>query len=542
MRKAFQLLLFTPFLLTSTTGLNAQHSPVATMDNLILDNSDTFWNGADLKGSFNASGYIFPNSHNQQWGSWSGWSYSNRADTTTSGYSNQYSCFAGGALNGTSNFAVSSGSPWIILPRKMTVTGAYVCNATYAALSMRDGDAFAKKFGGDKGDEKDWFLLKAYGYKNGSIQDSVQIYLADYRFANNDDDYIINKWTWLDMRNLGDVDSINFGLSSTDNGQFGMNTPAYFCLDDFNGLAPNDTVKSTTFNDWTLPSDSFYNGSDDAGGFTVEGSFFPNSYSQSWKSWTGWSISNTSDTTDGTFVNQYSAKSNGNDGNYLVSFGNNSVRFGLGTDKFDINVVDIGYTIRVTNSTYVYKTLKDGGQFSKKFGGVSGNDKDYLRLNIVSYDAKNLAMDTVQFYLADYRFDDNSKDYIIGDWKLISIDHIMRDKDVVRLDFILESSDTGQFGINTPLYFCMDDFLKLGTTGVAKVQLKSVAVYPNPTTDFVEFEGVNPDKARAISVNGSIAELPISNGRVDLRSLPGGLYLIEVIEQDKLYRNKVFKQ
>jgi len=65
-------------------------------------------------------------------------------------------------------------------------------------------------------------------------------YLADFRNADNSKDYILNTWKWLNLTPLGLVDSLEFILSSSDNGAFGMNTPAFFALDnltiDFSNL------------------------------------------------------------------------------------------------------------------------------------------------------------------------------------------------------------------------------------------------------------------------------------------------------------------
>ena len=63
--------------------------------------------------------------------------------------------------------------------------------------------------------------------------DSVTFYLADYRFADNDSDYIVKTWQWVNLLPLGHVDSLIFSLTSSDNGPAGMNTPAYFCIDNF---------------------------------------------------------------------------------------------------------------------------------------------------------------------------------------------------------------------------------------------------------------------------------------------------------------------
>ena len=106
---------------------------------------------------------------------------------------------------------------------------------------MRDGDAFARKF-----HNGDWFKLTVYGYSGGSIKpDSVSAYLADFLFPDPTMNYILNSWQWVDLLPLGNVDSLQFNLSSTDNGTYGMNTPAYFCMDNFTTDETDTTVDTT---------------------------------------------------------------------------------------------------------------------------------------------------------------------------------------------------------------------------------------------------------------------------------------------------------
>jgi hypothetical protein len=59
----------------------------------------------------------------------------------------------------------------------------------------------------------------------------VEFYLADYRFADNRDDYILDTWQYVDLTSLGMIKSLEFTLSSSDIGEWGMNTPAYFAID-----------------------------------------------------------------------------------------------------------------------------------------------------------------------------------------------------------------------------------------------------------------------------------------------------------------------
>jgi hypothetical protein len=96
---------------------------------------------------------------------------------------------------------------------------------------MRDGDAFAKKFGGTSGNDADFFKLELQGFRGGNLTNKFDFYLADFRAANAADDYIVENWTRVNLASLGTVDSLKFALTSSDVGQFGMNTPAYFAMD-----------------------------------------------------------------------------------------------------------------------------------------------------------------------------------------------------------------------------------------------------------------------------------------------------------------------
>lgn len=174
---------------------------------------------------------------------WSGgFSYSNINDSTTSGYTNQYASKAFTGYNNSTNYAVSQNNSLIKLSGASLgrpVSGFYITNSTYAHNSMRDGDMFAKKFGGVTGNDPDWFKLTVRKYYGGVMtNDSVTFYLADFRFSNNNNDYILKNWQWLSLTSLGNVDSLVFKLSSSDVGAFGMNTPAYFCMDNFTSTVP----------------------------------------------------------------------------------------------------------------------------------------------------------------------------------------------------------------------------------------------------------------------------------------------------------------
>lgn len=210
---------------------------VVNFEDLPLE-AEEFYNGSDGAGGFTSEDAFFNNSYDPESESWSGWSYSNTSDTETPGSDNQYSAFTGTGFGGMGNYGVAftfnPGDAMIELPDGYSVDSVRITNTTYAALSMLNGDHFAKKFGGDSGDDPDFFLLTINGLDNSNTSvGSVEFYLADYRFADNSQDFIVDDWSLVDLSPLNAATKLSFALTSSDNDpQFGLNTPAYFALDD----------------------------------------------------------------------------------------------------------------------------------------------------------------------------------------------------------------------------------------------------------------------------------------------------------------------
>ena len=196
---------------------------------------ESYWNGADGSGGFTSRGLSYRNSYDATYYSWDGFAYSNITDDTTQGYSGQYNAITGAAHSGA-NYGVGyvgwAQAPTVVLGEREAV-GMYATNNNYAYYSMLYGDSFAKQFGGASGDDPDWFKLTVEGIAfDGTSTGAVDFYLADYRFSDNSQDYLVDDWSWVDLSSLGSVYALEFSLSSSDVGDWGMNTPAYFALDD----------------------------------------------------------------------------------------------------------------------------------------------------------------------------------------------------------------------------------------------------------------------------------------------------------------------
>ena len=215
----------------------------ATFDDVQLG-SNGIWTGPEGENELPSGGWIFTNSSYPSWGFWGGFTVSNRTDLNQTGLNAQYTAVTGCGYDGSSQYAVAytygvQTDVYAADGQSHTITGCYITNNLWAYQHVLYGESGVTPFGGLSGDDPDWFKLTATG-KNASGQTIAELdfYLADYRFANNEDDYVLDTWEWFDLSPLGSVASISFSLSSTKSNYGGMITPAYFCMEDFNGVAP----------------------------------------------------------------------------------------------------------------------------------------------------------------------------------------------------------------------------------------------------------------------------------------------------------------
>ena len=220
--KHFLSVLVSGVMIMSVSGVSAA---VANFDDLALA-PNSYYGGAGSGeiGFTNGDAWF---SHNAGTYSWDGFTYSNVNDTSTPGFTNQFAAVTGSDVSGSGNYGVSyvpldySGS-YESVPQTVSfgadtgedynavISGMYVTNTTYAYLSMLNGDGIGKQFGGADGNDEDWFKLTVKGItETGYTANSVDFYLADFRFEDNSLDYIVDEWTWLDLSGLGAVVGLN---------------------------------------------------------------------------------------------------------------------------------------------------------------------------------------------------------------------------------------------------------------------------------------------------------------------------------------------
>ena len=166
----------------------------------------------------------------QFWGG--GMAISNYTDTdlANGSYLNQLAIPVAAGHNGSSNFCVAfSASGAYLLPALYFSDGTariidhmYVCPTTYLLNSERNGDGFSQAL--TEPGTGCWIVATGYnaeGEETGTA-----------RFDLAKDGTIVGDWTKWDLSALGQVAKVTFQVDGTDMGDWGLNTPGYFAIDD----------------------------------------------------------------------------------------------------------------------------------------------------------------------------------------------------------------------------------------------------------------------------------------------------------------------
>ena len=236
---------------------------------------ESYNNGSYSSGYFESNDFIYSyaggDSGGYQW--WAGMAYSNITDNTTPGYANQFSAITGGGLD--SDAQTVAGETYVIAYQDtyqginpsvdlnpesgsdIQIDGIYLTNTTYAYLAIKDGNdgseyPYVKKFGGESGDDKDFFYVTITGYdKDYNQTGTYDFYLADYRFDDNDLDYVIDAWTYVDFKEAGftmGTTSFTLEFVTSDVGEYGANTPFYAALGGMNvSVIPEPSAYAALF-------------------------------------------------------------------------------------------------------------------------------------------------------------------------------------------------------------------------------------------------------------------------------------------------------
>lgn len=313
-----------------------------------------------------------------------------------------------------------------------------------------------------------------------------------------------------------------FGLAAS------LQTQAQVSVETFDTftLSPNSFYKDTIVNGWQTSQADFeydWSGVGSAG---------------YWKS--GGAYTNIKDTVNGTYTNLYGNITNG---------GFSGTNYVTIQDPAMVKIKNFSVVsgFFVTNTTFAWKTIKNGNMFSRKFGDTTGtgsgtsiaqgNYPDWFLLRVVGYRNGMPANDTVKFYLADYRSAGTGSDYVVKNWQFVNCTALGI---VDSIRFHLSSSDNSFGFMNTPSYFSIDNFTTNTAVGVHELEsISHISLFPNPATDklFVSYTTENPQSLsiRMSDITGKDVmqtQLPGMAGPnllpLDIATLENGAYFITI--------------
>jgi hypothetical protein len=111
-------------------------------------------------------------------------------------------------------------------------------------------------------------------------------------------------------------------------------------------------------------------------------------------------------------------------------------------------------SIEINNTTLGYYLLKFGTDNFERMGGSGSSEPDWCKVTITGINTGGEAS-SIDFYLADYRFENNKRDYIITEWTEIDLADL---GSVNQIRFTISSSKTDTEGkMITPEEICIDN-------------------------------------------------------------------------------------
>ena len=119
----------------------------------------------------------------------------------------------------------------------------YVAVNTYLQNSIVNGDFYSPAF-----KEGDYLTLSIVGLDaQGEATGTLTYALADYRSDNEAKRYYVRDWTYVDLSALGEVAAITFKMDGSVKNEWGLATPTYFLMDNFNDVYDGTSAKLDVF-------------------------------------------------------------------------------------------------------------------------------------------------------------------------------------------------------------------------------------------------------------------------------------------------------
>ncbi|MES2762958.1 MAG: DUF4465 domain-containing protein [Bacteroidota bacterium] len=218
------------------------------------------------------------------------------------------------------------------------------------------------------------------------------------------------------------------------------------------------------------------------------------------------------------------------------------------------------YGFYITNTTYAWKSVKNGDSFARKFGDTTGTGSgtsipqgqypDWFKVLVYGYRNGSMITDSVEFYLADYRAAGTASDYVVKNWQFVNCISLGQ---VDSISFKMKSSDNSFGFMNQPAFFSMDNFTTVSTVGINELSnVSNISLFPNPAG---QYSTLNYDSKEVSSLNISISDITgkeiqqhsietlTGNNQLRLNTgtLLSGVYFITIKDDNSIKTIKLIK-
>ena len=289
----------------------------------------------------------------------------------------------------------------------------------------------------------------------------------------------------------------------------------------------NDASKGTpapaTFEDLGLAPDSYWRGDTDDEDYDY-GSFrsgdfeFPNFYMADYDTWAWYAYSSIKANDGTTFMDQFQSAPGG--GHSSDTFGVAYVDAYMGPSQVFIYGSEDGDVLKgmwVTNGAWTRYCVLNGDGLSGPFG-----TGDYLKVIVTGYSVDDEQTGTAEFYLADYRSENEAEHYALDTWEWMDLSGLGK---IQYFEISMETTKANAYGPTTPMYTCIDDINTSEdfTAGIRSAQhLSSFGV----TASAGSLSISNPERS-AVSVYTLDGRKVYSTTDVDASvTVASGLYIV----------------
>jgi hypothetical protein len=237
------------------------------------------------------------------------------------------------------------------------------------------------------------------------------------------------------------------------NYQFVVKTP--YGADTLNVLI--STIILVDFNEFELAKDSYqlaFGATEENGAIESKGIVFPG-YGSSEETWTGFGLSNLYSQSTTSVPGAFSAFAPASaKENFLIYWQPDPPQ--NAAFSFENASMHKLSSISVSNSTLAYMVMLYGTDDIPRFGDpASANPLDWFLLTIEGFDAQGSKTGEVEFYMADYRFENRKRNYLIKEWSAVDLTPLGL---VHEVRMTMTSSLTDENGqILTPPVICIDN-------------------------------------------------------------------------------------